>query len=133
MRFVGVALGFGLLLSFSYYAITRVERNTVYASPSVKLEFRKVQVGTAVSDLYRLLGPPLVISINPDKSGTGAYRQTIDHDTRFEHVHALLRDEILEVYLYYSLPKNFAHEYYMYRIDASGGKVVQLQGRIRMD
>ncbi len=125
---------FVTILAGFYYSYIRVERNTLYAGLTVKREFRNLKIGTPLDEVYRLIGPPLVVSVNPDRTGNGAYRQAYDPDTSFAHVKRLLEDAKVELYMHYSLPKSKGTgDYYMYRIDLHGERVFRKCERAWMD
>jgi hypothetical protein len=110
-----------------------VDENTLYAGPAVKLQFARIRDGASVDDVYALLGLPLVASVNPDRSGDGAYRQYTETEIGLSHVKRLLGNTNMEVYLFYSLPRRVSGHHYMYRVDLHSSYVIRHCGPVHMD
>jgi len=104
------------------------EANTEYARPEVTKRFELIQVGDSVEKVYRTIGPPLFIDLNPDQSGNGAYRQESLKHTDLKTVVRFSTETNKELYLTYSQPKKMGKNYVLYAVDIREGKVFRKLG-----
>lgn len=90
--------------------------NTRYANPDVERNIKTVKVGDPIQGVLQKLGTPLFADVNPAKFGDGAYRQVREHNPKPDRLIALLDDRNVELYLYYSQPKNPSGHYLLYSV-----------------
>jgi hypothetical protein len=131
----GVALVVSLgLICYVFGCLKRIPYwNTAYGDGFRKREFYRITRNQTVDEVYQIIGPPLFADVNPDASGTGAYRQKRDYTVALEHVKDLVQKTNTEVYLEYSAPRNARRWYVLYYVDFANGRVKRFGGPIVMD
>ena len=107
--------------------------NTQYSRPDLKNTFGLIQIGESVENVYKIIGPPLFVRINPDRFGDGAYRQTYVEDTTVAAVAALAANTNYELYLSYTYPKRAGKDYLQYFVHVRDGKVFRRGGPVYAD
>ena len=129
---LGIVLG-TLAMGFILFVYFTPHLSTEYGMRFNKEHFSLIRTNITVEEVYRLVGPPLFSQVNPDVSGTGAYRQTRDYDVGLDHLRSLVLRTNTEVYLEFSAPKHAGRDYFRYSVDFLHGVVRSYAGPVRMD
>jgi hypothetical protein len=117
-----------LNILLSFLATGCYEAKTEFNHPQLARRFELVRVGDAVEKVYENIGPPLFIDVNPDKAGSGAYRQESFGRTDLASVLSVSSETNKELYLTYSQPQRAGQNYVLYAVYIREGKVFRKIG-----
>lgn len=100
--------------------------NTEYSNNGIPHKWNNIRVGDSVESVYRELGSPLHVDINPDGTDAGAANKQRTTQVELASIACVISNPNSVLYLNYSWPDVGSRGYYRYQIEIRRGKVADL-------